>query len=54
MHKNKSKIFTLTKESLLSQIGVALSDYFIATFSQEEGNLQLRFPNGQRFTLTIQ
>ena len=51
---NNSKIFTVNREELLKQIGLALNDYFVASLFQQENNLQLRFPNGQRFTITIQ
>ena len=45
--------FTVTANSLLLDLKVLLSEYYLATFNLEGDALILRFTNGQIFRITM-
>lgn len=46
------KIF-LSSEEILEEIRLLLKDTFIATVRKRGGELELRFPGGERFTVAV-
>ncbi len=44
----------ITKQELLTEMKVALEDEFVASVTEEEDGIALRFLNGQKFRLSVE
>lgn len=43
----------IAADALLAEIKIAIKDTFIAAVRKSEDGLQIKFPNGQTFTLAL-
>ncbi len=44
----------MTKEELLQELTILIKDEFVAVYTSTDSGLQMKFPSGQTFVVTLE